>query len=377
VSDGGAALMSRGVCWSTSPSPAVTDSHTTDGSGTGVFVSYLTGLTPYSTYYVRAYAVNTIGTSYGNEKVFIAQDPVQPTVLTTSITNVTSTTASGGGDVNSDGAMPVTARGICWSMSSNPTTIDSHTTDGSGTGTFTSSLTGLVPGTLYYARAYATNSVGTAYGNEISFTTLPPFACGSPLTINHMVSGGVAPLNKSVTYGTVANIPGETSKCWITSNLGSDHQATAVNDATEASAGWYWQFNRKQGYKHDGTNRTPNSTWTTSIIENNDWQTANDPCSIELGNGWRLPTYTEWFNVDATGNWTNANGPWNSNLKIHSGGYLLNTSGSLSSRGTTGVAWSSTQNINSEGWYLNIPSNACSMFNNYKAYGFTVRCIKD
>ena len=118
--------------------------------------------------------------------------------------------------------------------------------------------------------------------------------------INHVASGGVAPVDKTVTYGTVTNIPGETSKCWITSNLGADHQATAVNDATEASAGWYWQFNRMQGYKHDGTTRTPNTTWITSINENLDWQAANDPCALELGNGWRIPTYTEWTNVDAS-----------------------------------------------------------------------------
>ena len=61
------------------------------------------------------------------------------------------------------------------------------------------------------------------------------------------MAGTVAPVDKTVTYGTVTNIPGETSKCWITSNLGADHQATAVNDATEASAGWYWQFNRHTG----------------------------------------------------------------------------------------------------------------------------------
>ena len=78
------------------------------------------------------------------------------------------------------------------------------------------------------------------------------------LTINH-VEGVVAPVTKTTTYGTVTNIPGELTKCWITSNLGSDQQATAVNDATEASAGWYWQFNRKQGYKHDGSTRTPNT----------------------------------------------------------------------------------------------------------------------
>ncbi len=134
------------------------------------------------------------------------------------------------------------------------------------------------------------------------------------------MAGAVAPVAKSVTYGTVTNIPGEPSKCWITSNLGASQQATAVNDATEASAGWYWQFNRKQGYKHDGTTRTPNTTWIGSISETSDWVTANDPCTIELGSGWRIPTSTEWTNVDASGGWTDRNGPWTSGLKLHPAG---------------------------------------------------------
>jgi hypothetical protein len=124
------------------------------------------------------------------------------------------------------------------------------------------------------------------------------FACSTSITINH-VAGVVAPVTKTVTYGTVTNIPGEPTKCWITSNLGADHQATAVNDATEPSAGWYWQFNLKQGYKHDGTTRTPNTAWITNISESSDWTSMNDPCVLELGNGWRIPTYTEWTNVDA------------------------------------------------------------------------------
>jgi hypothetical protein len=75
------------------------------------------------------------------------------------------------------------------------------------------------------------------------------WTCGAPITVNH-VAGTTAPVTKTVTYGTVSNIPGEISKCWITSNLGASQQATAVDDATEPSAGWYWQYNRKQGYKH-------------------------------------------------------------------------------------------------------------------------------
>jgi|GEM_PF-932068 len=97
-----------------------------------------------------------------------------PTVTTDDVTSITFTSASCGGNVTSDGKAAVTARGVCWSTSENPTTDDSHTTDGSGTGSFTSSLIDLTPDTLYYVRAYATNAVGTAYGSEVSFETLEP-----------------------------------------------------------------------------------------------------------------------------------------------------------------------------------------------------------
>ena len=96
-----------------------------------------------------------------------------PTVTTTAISNIDKNTATGGGNVTADGGATVTARGICWSTSQNPTISGNHTTDGTGTGSFTSSITGLTANTTYYVRAYATNSAGTAYGEEVSFTTLP------------------------------------------------------------------------------------------------------------------------------------------------------------------------------------------------------------
>jgi hypothetical protein len=203
-----------------------------------------------------------------------------------------------------------------------------------------------------------------------------PIACGSSITVSH-IAGAVAPVAKTVTYGTVKNIPGETSKCWITSNLGADHQSTAVTDASEASAGWYWQFNLKQGYKHDGTTRTPNTTWISSINESTDWILPNDPCAIELGAGWRIPTTSEWTNVDAGGSWTNWNGPWNSALKIHAAGSLGNSDGTLSSRGGYGNYWGSTQNSSTNGWFLFISSNLSALYGNSKAYGFSIRCVRD
>jgi len=377
TAQGTTAVTARGVCWSTTQNPTITNSHTSNGTGTGVFTSNLTGLSPETIYYVRAYATNTAGTAYGNQVQFTSDAGSMPTVTTATITDITETTATGGGNVTAQGTTAVTARGVCWSTSTNPTIAGNHTTNSSGTGSFISNLTGLSPTTTYYVRAYATNTAGTAYGNQVNFTTLTAgFTCGSTITKNH-VAGSVAPVTKTVTYSTVTNIPGETSKCWITSNLGSDHQATAVDDATEASAGWYWQFNRKQGYKHDGSTRTPNTTWISSISDYSDWTWANDPCTLLLGTGWRIPTRTEWTNVDASGNWTNWNGPWNSGLKLHAAGHLSFSDGSLLNRGSFGNYWSSTQSSATNGWYLAFYSGISAVNGNGKAYGFSLRCLRD
>jgi hypothetical protein len=237
--------------------------------------------------------------------------------------------------------------------------------------------TGLTCNTAYIRYIWAYNVCGNSSSAVLNQSTLScSWACGDSITKVH-VAGNVAPVNKTVTYGTVTNIPGETSKCWITSNLGADHQATAVNDATEPSAGWYWQFNNQQGYKHDGTTRTPNTTWITSIVENSDWTTSNDPCSLELGGTWRIPTYTEWNNVDAVGGWTNWNGPWNSSLKIHAAGSLDKTNGSLYSRGAGGYYWSTSQYSTSNGRRFVFSSGSCFMDYNYKTYGESARCIQE
>ena len=298
-------------------------------------------------------------------------------VTTTTPTNITQNSAVSGGYVTNDGGATVTVRGVCWSTSPNPTVSDNHTTDGGGTGTFVSAISGLSPNTPYYVRAYATNSVGTAYGNQVTFSTLPPFVCGtSSITVSH-VAGDVAPVDKTTTYGTVTGVPGEPNKCWITSNLGSDHQAIAVDDATEESAGWYWQFNRKQGFKHDGTTRTPNTTWVSTINENSDWIIANDPCNIELGGTWRIPTHTEWSNVDNSGGWINWYGPWNSFLKLHAAGNLDDADGSLNYRGSEGYYFSSKQSAVdiSNILYFYDGSSLTDLYP--KGRALSIRCLKD
>ena len=169
--DGGGTISARGVCWSTSSGPTTDDDKTTDGTGTGSFESDITGLTHSTKYYVRAYATNGAGTSYGDEVSFTTTAAMAPTVTTADISEITATTATAGGTVTDDGDDTVTARGVCWSTSEEPTVDDNTTEDGTGTGAFTSEITGLTADTAYYVRAYATNSVGTSYGEAVSFTT--------------------------------------------------------------------------------------------------------------------------------------------------------------------------------------------------------------
>ena len=172
--DGGAPVTARGVCWSSSPSPDINlSTKTFDGTGTGNFTSTISGLTPNATYYVRAYAQNSVGVAYGNEISFVATAPVFLATLNTSaVTVLTNTSATSGGNITADGGGNVTARGVCWNTSPAPTAdLATKTIDGSGTGTFTSNLSGLNPMTTYFLRAYAENSAGVAYGNELSFTT--------------------------------------------------------------------------------------------------------------------------------------------------------------------------------------------------------------
>ena len=172
TSDGGEPVTSRGVVWGTSPGSSTYS--TTTGSGIGAFSTNLTSLSAATTYYIRAFATNSIGTSYGNELNFTTASV--PTVTTTAISNITENSATSGGTVTATGGAAITAQGVCWSTTANPTISNSFNTSGTTT-PFTSNLTGLTASTTYYVRSYATNSVGTSYGTEISFTTsaaVPP-----------------------------------------------------------------------------------------------------------------------------------------------------------------------------------------------------------
>lgn len=217
TASGKSTVIRRGLCWSKLQYPTVSNAYTVNGHGEGDFTATMEGLEVGTTYYVRAYATNGVGTAYGEQRMFSTLSGL-PTVQTADeVTLMGSGSAQCGGTVTSDGGFAVTARGVCWSVSPEPTVSNLHTNDGNGTGTFVSTLTGLQPASTYYIRAYATNQNGTAYGEQRTITMpsgLPIVVttvatsissngaiCGGNITSD----GGYAVIQRGVCYSTTPN----------------------------------------------------------------------------------------------------------------------------------------------------------------------------
>lgn len=177
-SSGGSSLMERGICYATHQTPTITDENVNAGSEIGSFDCNLLNLQINTTYYYRAYATNSIGISYGEQKSFTTANG-QASVVTTTPTK-TGTTVVTGGTVVNDGGYPVTARGVCYGLTPYPdlSAAHNHTTDGAGNGSYSSTFEMSATG-VYYVRAYATNANGTSYGEQMTiahpYNDLPTF----------------------------------------------------------------------------------------------------------------------------------------------------------------------------------------------------------
>jgi hypothetical protein len=271
---------------------------TSDGTGSGTFSSSITGLILNTTYYVRAYATNGSGTSYGSEISFttLGQTAVVPVLTTTAVTGITQTGSVSGGNITSNGGSPVTARGVCWSTTQDPTVaLTTKTSDGTGDGSFVSTITGLAPATLYYVRAYATNSVGTAYGNPLSFTTSPIPSNDSTIIaftvdVTDFLAGGgtfnqIASIAGSFT-DRGGNLPNWTPASGPMTNLGNNIWSRTVTfkGTTVTTDSLFWKY--VQG-----------SAWADGD-EGNDWGTdASNICKKPGDNNNRkilLPSSGSW-----------------------------------------------------------------------------------
>jgi uncharacterized protein (TIGR02145 family) len=383
--DDGLTVSARGVCWNTTGNPTLENStgHTTDGIGTGSFTSQLTALDENTTYYVAAYATNEKGTGYGNVNSFKTFQYNQPSVTTLEVTGITKTSALTGGIISGNNIGTITARGVCWNTTGNPTLENNtgFTSDGSGTGTYPSQLTGLIENTTYFVTAYATNEKGTSYGQVEMFITLEEVPCGQ-LTVDY---GGQ--IYHTVQIG---------DQCWMEENL---NIGTRINGNEEMQDN---QVIEKYCY---GDNED-NCDLYGGLYQWNEmmqYSTSNGEQGI-CPDGWHLPTDEEWKTLEmhlgmsqseadatlwrgtdegkklkSTSGWHNGgNGIDEVDFSALPGGYR-DPSSNFISLVERGLWWSATEYSSSIAWArgLNYNYDKVDRGTNYKVNGFSVRCVKD
>ena len=339
------------------------------------------------------------------DMIFSDTSATLPTVTTSSVSDITGSTATCGGTVTDDGGVAVTGRGVCWATRPNPTVNGSHTSNGTGTGAFTSIITGLEANTTYYVRAYATNGVGRAYGEEVTFTTeaASPVVNGQPCHGTETVTDIDGNVYNTVVIG---------NQCWMRENL----RATKYADGTAIPAGgsttsntdpYYYDYSssgiplEERGYLYNWAAAMHGATSSNAV-----------PSGVQgiCPNGWHLPSDAEWtaleqmqttLSVTGTGwrgdhagrlasgdHWnssSNGNAPGNmSYASRNASGFGAVPAGDCNGSSFYGVGrgaffWSSTRYSSSNSHYRKLHYDSTSVYHYYcfKNYGFSVRCLRD
>ena len=368
TSTGGAVVTDMGICWSKQANPTIEDIHkSTDDT---LAVLDITDLQPNTQYYVRAYAMNKMGIAYSEEVVFTTlKQVVLPTVKTTAASSVTETSAVTGGNVTSDGNASVTERGVVYATTQNPTTANTKVASGSGTGSFVCNLSGLQPNTKYYVRAYAINSKGTAYGEQVSFTTLEE----------------VSATPEYVDLGL--------SVKWADRNVGAtkpeEYGDYFAWGETQPKSTYNWST-----YKWcDGSETTLtkyNSNSSNGIVDNKrTLELDDDAARVNWGGSWRMPTDAELTELREQCTWTRTtqNGVYGYKVTSKKSGYTnksiflpaagFRSGSSLYDAGSCGSYWSSSLcTVYPDGaYYLDFRSDYVSRYYGDRYCGASVRPV--
>ncbi len=298
-----------------------------------------------------------------------------PVVTTADVTDILFSSATSGGIVQSDGGTAVDSRGVCWSTSPNPTLANNHTTDGNGTGSFISHLADLSPATQYYVRAYAVNSVGTAYGNELTFTTVSEFICPGLPTVtyagqvyNTVKIGNQCWFRENLNIGTmIPNSQGQTNNGIIEKYCYDDDEANCAIYGGLYKWDEMMQYVITEGTKGicpTGWHLPTDLEWTTLATFLGGDNVAGGKMKEAGYAHWGSPntgaTNSSWFTALAGGGWDNYGGFYN--LGYYAGFWS-------SSQGNVSSAW---------GRYLNHDYEGVHRYGNYnKTSGFSCMCLQD
>ncbi len=377
--DGGSPVLERGVCWNTTNDPTINDNRTIESGDLGSFSSNISGLTPNTLYYVRAYATNEAGTGYGDELSFTTLPVLSIVITTKEIISINAKAAVSGGKIADVGEVPITKRGVCWAETENPTIDDFISSDGTGIGEYNSYLIGLSPLTTYYVRAYATNDAGTEYGNQLSFTTIE-------------YENKPVLFNTDLTYDSISDYEGNYYKTieigdqtWMAENLictkfneGSDI-INVIDDQSwnsSATGSYCW-------YNNDISNRE-----IYGALYN--WYAVSSGKLCPAG--WHVPSHSEWMTmIEQLGGELVAGGKMKEVDTLHwqspntaatneSGftalpGGIRTVSGYFQILGTSGRWWKSEEGDVVEVTYNNgeVKTDIGCVYRR----GLSIRCIKD
>lgn len=383
--EGRSAVTGMGIAWGKSPNPTVAGGNflPSTGFGLGTYSLTIPNLELGTTYYVRSYATNAVGTAYSEQKTFNTLGAKAPSLSTLAVTNITDLSATGGGNISEEGSSAIVKRGLVWSTSPNPNLSSPGKAEAStaGTGNFTVELSNLSPGTQYYVKAFATNGQETNYGNEITFTT--------PARLVD-IDGNEYP---TVQIGT---------QTWMKTNL----KTTRYRDGSSIPTGLsdsQWQSTTSGAYAIYGNNAANDATYGKLY----NWYAVADPRGL-CPAGWHVPTDAEWktletqlgmpaSELDQTG-WRGGTQNVGGKLKAVSSLWLSPNTGATDESGFSGLPggfrnnigyyynigdygywWSSSETSSTNAWNRSL----ISYFGNSnrdisdKPSGFSVRCLRD
>lgn len=373
IIDIGDGIIQHGHCWGTTPDVDVNGEKTSLGivSNPLIYSSELTNLTASTTYYIKAYSTSGKTTIYGKERTFNTNDAGVPVITTSNVTGIASTTATGGGSITSNQGALIMDSGVCWGNTANPTITDSKTSENVKTGSFFSEMTGLSPGGTYHVRAYATNSVGTGYGDDKTFVTT---------TQVYDIDGN--------TYGTV--VIG--TQTWMAENL----KVTRFNDGTPIpyiTDNAEWSATKSSSfcwYNNDIAYKSKTGAIYSGYVF---YSSGKNVCPVN----WHVPTDEEWTILtlylggeDVAGGKLKKTGTtlWRSpnDYATNESGFSAlpggerNPDASFDRFGASGYYWSSTPGTTANSLsykYFDYRYPTIANWSIHVGLGYSIRCIKD